>query len=264
MVTGFDAMLRTYSRLYSTGTGSPEMIPARDGRATAGRGTRCPGSGRLSRQGSRLRLHVRSAPGGNGIVRSRAEIPGTACTLLQLRQGRDRPICHPPLRSPLGPHRSCLPAMGITIELMRVGTEAAQSATAGRAWPRPQMREGERFRATLSLDKSWNALQWLLAAAGCPVDPVMGTPFLEDQPFDYAPPGVLTLEEATQASAFLTGLDFDTLTDFADEDAMDEDDVYPYGYDKQRTQQLRGHYTDLQAFYEAAAHAQQWVITEMI
>ncbi|KPC64648.1 hypothetical protein ADL29_10655 [Streptomyces chattanoogensis] len=123
--------------------------------------------------------------------------------------------------------------MGIYMELMRMEPETARAAVAGQAWPRPEMREGEKFRAVLSLDKAWSALQWLLTASGCPVDPVMGTPFLEEQPFDYAPPGLLTAEEVVRAADFLAGLDFDALADFADEEAMDADDVYPSGYDRQ-------------------------------
>ncbi|MGQ5634066.1 MULTISPECIES: hypothetical protein [unclassified Streptomyces] len=34
----------------------------------------------------------------------------------------------------------------------------------------------EKFRAVLSLDKAWNALQWLLTASGCPVDTVWPPP----------------------------------------------------------------------------------------
>jgi hypothetical protein len=153
--------------------------------------------------------------------------------------------------------------MGISIELMRVEPEAAQEAVAGRTWPRPEMRGGEKFRAVLSLDKAWNALQWLLAASGCPVDPVMGTPFLEDQPFDYAPPGLLTAEDVVRAADFLGGLDFDALADLADEEAMDADDVYPCGYDRQRAEELRSHYADLQRFYETAVAAEQWVLTTL-
>ncbi len=149
------------------------------------------------------------------------------------------------------------------MELMRVSPEAAQAALAGQAWPRPKMRDDEEFRAVLSLDKAWNALQWLLTASGCPVDPVMGTPFLEEQPFDYAPPGLLTAEEVLRAADFLAGLDFDALADFADEDAMDEDDVYPSGYDRQRAEELRSHYVDLQRFYETAAAAEQCVLTTL-
>ena len=125
------------------------------------------------------------------------------------------------------------------------------------------MRGGEKFRAVLSLDKAWNAVQWLLAASGCPVDPVMGTPFLEDRPFDVAPPGLLTAEEVARAADYLAGLDFDALADFADENAMDADDVYPSGYDRQRAEDLRSHYADLQEFYEAAAAAEQWVLTTL-
>ncbi|MCX5397733.1 DUF1877 family protein [Streptomyces sp. NBC_00102] len=153
--------------------------------------------------------------------------------------------------------------MGITVELTRVGPEAARSAIAGDEWPDPETREGESFGAFCSLDKAWGAIQWLLGAAGCPVDPVLGTPFLEDGSFDYAPPGVLTAEEVTRASAFLGALDFDTLADFADEDAMDEDSVYPTGLDRQGAEELRDHYADVRAFYEAAARAQQWVLTLM-
>ncbi|MEY9875198.1 hypothetical protein ABH931_004699 [Streptacidiphilus sp. MAP12-33] len=65
--------------------------------------------------------------------------------------------------------------MGIHVELLRVGPEAAAAAAEGRVWARPQMRDGETFRAALALDKSWGALQWLVRAAGCPVDPVMGS-----------------------------------------------------------------------------------------
>jgi hypothetical protein len=79
----------------------------------------------------------------------------------------------------------------------------------------------------------------------------MGTPFLEDRSFDYASPGLLTAEEVVQTADFLAGLDFDTLADFADEEAMDADDVYPSGYDRQRAEELRGHYADLQEFYAA-------------
>lgn len=35
---------------------------------------------------------------------------------------------------------------------------------------------------------------------------------------------------------------------------MHSDDVYPFGYDRERAEGLGGHYTDLQLFYEAAAH----------
>lgn len=115
----------------------------------------------------------------------------------------------------------------------------------------------------MSLDKAWNALQWLLTASGCPVDPVMGTPFLEEQPFDYAPPGLLTVEEVVRAADFLAALGFDALADFADEDAMDKDDVYPSGYDRQRVEELRSHFADLQRFYETAAAAKQWVLTTL-
>ncbi|MFC1407054.1 MULTISPECIES: DUF1877 family protein [Streptacidiphilus] len=153
--------------------------------------------------------------------------------------------------------------MGISIELMRVEPEAARAAVAGQAWPRPQMREGEKFRAVLLLDKPWNALQWLLTASGCPVDPVMGTPFPEDQPFDDAPPGLLTAEEVVQAADFLSALDFDALAAFADEEAMDADDVHPSGYDRQRAEELRSHYADLQRFYATAAAAEQWVLTTL-
>lgn len=153
--------------------------------------------------------------------------------------------------------------MGIYVELMRVGPEEAKAAAAGREWPRPEIRGAERVGVVLSLDKAWSVLQWLLAAAGCPVDPVMGTPFLEEQPFDYAPPGLLTAVEVVQASSFLGQFDFDALADLADEEAMDADDVYPFGYDRQRAEGLRGHYTNLQAFYAAAADADQWVLALM-
>lgn len=149
------------------------------------------------------------------------------------------------------------------MELLRVEPEAAQAAVAGQAWPRPEMRDGEKFRAVLSLGKTWNALQWLLTASGCPLDPVMGTPFLDDQHFDYAPPGLVTVEEVVQAADFLAALDFDALADLADEDAMDEDDVYPSGYDRQRAEELRSHYADLQRFYETAAASKQCVLTTL-
>jgi hypothetical protein len=153
--------------------------------------------------------------------------------------------------------------VGIYIELMRVEPQAAQAAVAGRSWPSPEMLDGERFRALLSLNKAWNALQWLLAASGCPADPVMGTPFLEDRSFDYASPGLLTAEEVVQAADFLAGLDFDTLADFADEEAMDADDVYPSGYDRQRAEELRGHYADSPRILRGAATAEQWVLTTL-
>ncbi|SEL19622.1 DUF1877 family protein [Streptacidiphilus jiangxiensis] len=169
--------------------------------------------------------------------------------------------------------------MGINVELQRVQPGTVGVAASGRAWPRPEMREGESFRATLSLDKAWGVLRWLLHAAACPVDPVLGTPLPEAKDEggtrdeakdeddgldpDLAPPGLLTPEEVARAAAFLAALSFDTLADFTDEDAMDLDDVYPQGLDRAGVEGLRGYYTDLQAFYAAAALAGQAVLREL-
>ncbi|MEY9961961.1 DUF1877 family protein, partial [Streptacidiphilus sp. MAP5-52] len=154
-------------------------------------------------------------------------------------------------------------AMGIYSSLSRVDADSATAVLNGGPWPRPEMREGERFRAILSLDKQWGVLQWLLRAAGCPVDPIMGTAFLEDQAIEMAPPGYLDAVEVQAAADFLRQLAFEALTVLADEDAMDADDVYPTGYDSERAEELRETFADLRRFYEAAAAAGQWVLTEL-
>ncbi|MEY9875197.1 hypothetical protein ABH931_004698 [Streptacidiphilus sp. MAP12-33] len=73
----------------------------------------------------------------------------------------------------------------------------------------------------------------------------------------------MTAEEVARAAGFLARLSFDTLADFADEDAMDLDDVYPCGRDREGAQALRDVYADLQAFYAAAAAAGQAVLREL-
>jgi len=81
-------------------------------------------------------------------------------------------------------------------------------------------------------DKAWAGLQHLLAKAGMPVDIVGGGEPLSDDMWGIDPPRLLTAADVAEASRFLDGTPFASLTEYYDPAELASAGVYPGIWDQ--------------------------------
>lgn len=114
--------------------------------------------------------------------------------------------------------------------------------------------------AVMDIDKSWDALRFLLVADGAPVDVINGgAPFASEE-WGYDVPRYLTAAEVQQAANYLSRTPWATIVRHFDTTAMDSKEIYPGGWTESALDYLAEYYAQLAGFFGIAAQAQQLVI----
>jgi hypothetical protein len=114
----------------------------------------------------------------------------------------------------------------------------------------------------LDIDKTWHIIHFLLN--GQPWDGewplgalVMGGTEISDEDVGYGPARYLTPAEVREVSAAVNALPADALLSRFDSDAVRKAEIYPEGWSGSAEDRdyIGGYYTQLQAFFGAAAEA---------
>jgi hypothetical protein len=114
--------------------------------------------------------------------------------------------------------------------------------------------------AVADIDKSWDALRFLLVADGAPVDVINGGAPFANKEWGYDLPRYLTADEVQRAAAYLSSTPWETIARRFDSAAMDREEIYPGGWTDSRLGYLAGYYSQLAEFFGMAAQAHQLVI----
>ena len=119
------------------------------------------------------------------------------------------------------------------------------------------------------VDKSWEALLYILTGSGIADDPKEGLAKIfnsdriidDEQDLGYGPANYVNPEEVVQISKELSAIDRDDLADRFDPDAMNAAAIYPEGWaDGDMLEYLLDHFDILRDFYAAAASQSAAVI----
>jgi hypothetical protein len=114
----------------------------------------------------------------------------------------------------------------------------------------------------MDTDKSWAALQHLLAKAGMPVDVIGGGEPITDDVWGYDSPRLLSAEEVVTASRFLDATPFATLARHFDPAELTAEKIYPEIWDEDDVLSYLEHYYDtlVRLFHAAAADREPIVL----
>lgn len=152
--------------------------------------------------------------------------------------------------------------MGMYVNFIRMTTEQLAQATKDPEWAEQFVEDLYDFEADpppegidADIEKSWEALDHLFAAAGVDFDIQMGGYTIAmDDGWYYNGWGV---EEVAAGAKALKGTSFDALAEHSSPESLSESTVYPmrHLWDAEDFAMLRDDFERLQAFFVAAAES---------
>jgi hypothetical protein len=115
-------------------------------------------------------------------------------------------------------------------------------------------------RTHLDIDKSWQAIQFLLTGHPWDGEPplqnaVMGGSPISDEDVGYGPARALTPEEVRAVSTALATTSGEQLWSRFDESAFAKAEIYPHGWSADGKDYVVGYYESLRTFFSDAARA---------